>query len=154
METMAAEPAFVDTNILVYANTATASLHTEAQSALKGLVEAGAELWISRQVLYEYLATLSRPQPFSNPVAPITLVADVSRFLTEFRLGEDGPSVTSNLLALIATIPVGGKQIHDANIVATMQAYGIRRLLTHNASDFVRFVPAIEIISILPAGQV
>jgi predicted nucleic acid-binding protein len=35
--------------------------------------------------------------------------------------------------------PIGGKQVHDANIVATMLVYGIPCLLTHNAKDFERF---------------
>jgi predicted nucleic acid-binding protein len=150
MATTAAEPAFVDTNILVYANTSTAPLYSRAQEALMGLVDEGVELWISRQILREYLATLSRPQPFSSPVPSADLIADVTRFLSQFRIAEDGPSVTTNLLSLVATIPVGGKQIHDANIVATMQTHGLRRLLTHNTADFARFVPMIQIEPLVP----
>ena len=40
----------------------------------------------------------------------------------------------------------GGKQIHDANIVATMLAYGERRLLTLNARDFRRYTDRIELV--------
>ena len=43
---------------------------------------------------------------------------------------------------------MGGKQIHDANIVATMLAYNIPCLLTHNVKDFKRFEGIIEIVSI------
>jgi predicted nucleic acid-binding protein len=105
----------------------------------------GAELWISRQILREYLVTLSRPQTFSLPVPAATLIADVNRFQAQFRIAEDGPVVTANLLALLASIPVGGKQVHDANIVATMQAHGLRRLLTHNTADFTRFGALIQV---------
>lgn len=38
-------------------------------------------------------------------------------------------------------------QVHDANIVATMLAYGIPRLLTHNVDDFKRFA---HLIAVLP----
>ena len=55
-----------------------------------------------------------------------------------------GPVVTELLLDLCASAPVGGKQIHDANIVATMLAYGERRLLTLNASDFRRYEDRIR----------
>ena len=75
MATTAADPVFVDTNILVFANTATAPFHAEAQAALLSLATPGVELWISRQVLREYLATLSRPQSFTAPVP----VADADR---------------------------------------------------------------------------
>jgi predicted nucleic acid-binding protein len=72
MATTAADPVFIDTNVLVFANTATAPLHAEAQAALQSYAASGAELWISRQILREYLATLSRPQSFSSPVPAVT----------------------------------------------------------------------------------
>lgn len=45
---------------------------------------------------------------------------------------------------------MSGKQIHDANIVATMIAYRIEYLLTHNVVDFERFT---SLIHILPLDQ-
>ena len=39
----------------------------------------------------------------------------------------------------------GGKQIHDANIVATMLRYGVLALLTCNPEDFLRFKTLITI---------
>ncbi len=145
MATTAADPVFVDTNILVFANTASAPLHATAQARLQSISAAGVELWISRQTLREYLATLSRPQSFSTPVPAVTLIADVVRFQTQFQIAEDGPAVTANLLGLLASIPIGGKQVHDSNIVATMQTHGLRRLLTHYTADFVRFGSLIQI---------
>ena len=145
MATTAADPLFVDTNILVFANTATAPLHAEAQAVLQAFAASGDELWISRQILREYLATLSRPQSFTAPVPAATLVADIRRFQAQFQIAEDGPAVTANLLTLLSTVPVGGKQVDDANIVATMQTCGLRRLLTHNTADFARFGAIIQV---------
>lgn len=48
-------------------------------------------------------------------------------------------SYTATLLDLKAEVSGGGRQIHDANIVATMLAFGIPTLLTHNARDFECF---------------
>ncbi|UBF24522.1 hypothetical protein K9N68_22915 [Kovacikia minuta CCNUW1] len=48
---------------------------------------------------------------------------------------------------MIEQIPTGGRQIHDANIVATMQTYGVQNLLTHNTADFDRFS---QVITVLP----
>ncbi len=145
MATTAADPVFVDTNILVFANTATAPFHAGAQAALRSHAASGTELWISRQILREYLATLSRPQTFTVPVPAATLCADLARFQAEYRIAEDGPAVTGNLLILLNSIVIGGKQVHDANIVATMQTYGLRRLLTHNTADFARFGALIRV---------
>ena len=49
---------------------------------------------------------------------------------TTFEVLDDGSVVTDWPVSLCRQTPVGGRQIHDANIVATMLAYGERRLLT------------------------
>ncbi len=139
---------FLDTNILVFSNATQAPLHQAARRAIQELYDAGAELWISRQVLREYLATLSRPQQFANPQPPAVLIADVRHFQDRFRVVEDSPRVTEQLLALMEQIAMGGKQVHDANIVATMLAYGIPSLLTHNTDDFARFSGLITVVSL------
>jgi len=40
------------------------------------------------------------------------------------------------------------KQIHDANIAATMLAHGERRLLTLNVKDFRRYGERIELVDL------
>ena len=44
---------------------------------------------------------------------------------------------------------VNGRQIHDANIVATMREYGIPNLLTDNTSDFTRFGHLITVVPLV-----
>ena len=146
MATTADDPVFVDTNVLVYANKYVLRCTFELSWHSNDLSASAIPLWISRQILREYLATLSRPQTFSAPVAPAALVADVVRFQTQFLIAEDGPLVTSNLLGLMSTYFDGGKQVHDANIVATMQVQGIRQILTDNMADFSRFGSLITVI--------
>ena len=46
------------------------------------------------------------------------------------------------------SIYFSSKQVHDANIVTTIQAYGIPDLLTHNTKDFERFGEVIRIAGI------
>ncbi len=145
MATTAADPVFVDTNIPVFAAITTSPLYAEALGQLDAYRQAGVELWISRQILREYLATLSRPQPFTPPLSAATLIADVHGFRAIFRIAEDSSAVTANLLTLFGSIAIGGKQVHDANIVATMQTHGLRRLLTHNTADFARFAALIQV---------
>jgi len=137
---------FLDTNILVYANAAEAPLHQPALSAIKTRYEAGVELWISRQVLREYLVTFSRPQRFMNPRPILTVVERIRYFQSRFRVAEDNPTVTAHLLELVQQFPTGGKQVHDANIIATMLAYNISFLLTNNTDDFARFSGIITIV--------
>jgi hypothetical protein len=50
------------------------------------------------------------------------------------------------LIQLCRAVAIAGRQVHDANIVATMLAHGEGRLLTANRGDFRRFEPRIEIV--------
>jgi predicted nucleic acid-binding protein len=137
---------FVDTNILVYAASLGAPLHHQASKEIQKRYESGQDLWVSRQVLREYLASLSRSQTFSRPKPVQELTSDIRYFLKTFRIAEEGPAVTEKLLELMEGRKVGGKQIHDANIVATMLVHGIPALLTHNGDDFTRFSDMIQVI--------
>ena len=145
-----ADPVFVDANILIYARQAHSPFHNDALSKLAALDAAGHPLWTSRQVLREYLAGMSRPNLTAAPPPMADLIADVHLFLTKFIVVEDGPAVTHHLLGLLATVSCLGKQVHDANLVATMQAHGISRLLTHNVADFKRFAAYITVIPLIP----
>jgi predicted nucleic acid-binding protein len=52
-----------------------------------------------------------------------------------FRIADETRDVTAHLLALLKIYPTRGRQVHDANVVAPMLAYGIDTLLTINADD-------------------
>jgi predicted nucleic acid-binding protein len=145
MTTGGVDAIFIDTNVLVFATVPPAPLHAAAKAKIIAERLAGRELWISRQILREFLSALSRPQTFTPPLAPAVLVKEVNAFQAQFIMAEDDARITTNLLALLTSIPIGGKQVHDANIVATMQRHGIRRLLTHNTSDFARFASLISV---------
>jgi predicted nucleic acid-binding protein len=145
---VAPDPVFVDANILVYANASTAPFRAAAQARLQSLIAGGVVLCISRQICREYLATLSRPQFFAKPTTSAVLVADVRRFEQQFRILEDGPVVTKYLLDILLQTPCGGKQIHDANIVATMLTHEISRILSHNVVDVTRFANVVTVLTI------
>jgi predicted nucleic acid-binding protein len=101
-------------------------------------------IWISRQVIREYLVTKTRPQAFEN-LPRATLLEQIEQFTERFEVADDTSAATERLLQLLANYKLGGKQVHDANIVAAMQTYGIPALLTHNTKDFERFGDAIRI---------
>ena len=54
-----------------------------------------------------------------------------------FQVADDTAAVTGQLIKLLAEFTFGGKQVHDANIVATMLAYDVPCLLTHNVEVFL-----------------
>ena len=110
-------------------------------------------MWVSRQVLREYLVSLTRPQQFPVPPSLETVVTQVRQFQRRFRVANEGPEVTTRLLALLMEVPTHGRRIHDANLVATMLVYGVRWLLTNNTEDFVRFAALIDVLPlVLPSA--
>lgn len=144
MTTGVAEPIFMDTNILVYASVDSSPFYDLARTTITAYEQAGTPLWISRQVLREYLATLIRP----NVGIPITeLTATVRRYELRFQVAEESPLVTAQLLALLEQSH--SRQVHDTNIVATMQTIGITRILTNNPDDFTPFSAFITVIPLL-----
>ena len=85
-----------------------------------------------------------------TPIVPTDrLTSDIHDFVRRFRIGDDNRTVTDRLLEIIEQKGVSGKQIHDANIVATMQTYGIAQLLTHNVADFTRYNDLIRVMPLL-----
>lgn len=136
---------FIDTNVLVYATATEAPLHAAATEALRQLHRQGETLWLSRQVVREYLATLSRPQPWADRLPTDELLRRVALWQSRCRVADEDAEVAARLLELVRAVPLGGRQIHDANIVATMLHYGLSRLPTHNVGDFARFADLIEI---------
>jgi predicted nucleic acid-binding protein len=145
MATMAADPAFVDTNVLVYASQRRSAFHPRSIACLDQARRESRPLWISRQVMREYLVTVTRPQRDQASLLIGEAVADIEKFQCDFNIAEDGPEVFAALLDLLVHVPVAGKQVHDANLVATMRAYGISRLLTFNDADFRCFANLVEL---------
>ena len=149
MAPAAADAVFVDTNILIYHQLVQSPWHGAARQKLQDLQKAGHPLWISRQIIREYLAALSGPGVLAQPVAMTTLIGHVQSFQSQFLIAEDGPVVTGELLILLASVSCGGKQVHDANIVATMLAHNLSKLLTNNVADFTRFASWITIVPLV-----
>ena len=135
---------FFDTNVLVRARFEAAPGHRLARLRMSEAGERRETLRISRQVLREYLATVTRPQAWSPPVPMDEALGHAARLEAGFDILEDGPAVTDALVTLCREVPVAGKQVHDANIVATMLAHGERRLLTFDARGFRRYEGRIE----------
>lgn len=63
----------VDTNVLVYANVIETPFHEQALAAVNAAYQANRTIWISRQVIREYLVTMTRPQAFENLLCQLEL---------------------------------------------------------------------------------
>ena len=138
---------FIDTNVLIHAAADGLPLLDRARAAM-ARAAANGPVAISRQVLREYLSVMTRPQIWGKPLTLAQAVTDTAGFVRQFTVLEDGPLIWDRLMMLSRRYSFAGRQIHDANIVATMLAHGERRILTFNGADFRRFGRLIEVIAL------
>ncbi len=138
---------FIDTNFLVYANVLESPFHQNAFDLLK-IIRTRSKIWISRQILREYISAISKEDPLVRSVPTNLIREQLENFEKIFHVAEDNAETTRNLLTIFEQYPTKGRKIHDANIVATMKAYNIPTLLTQNKKDFERYSSLISIKTI------
>lgn len=83
-----------------------------------------------------------------NPMTVDEIDTKLRTMRVLFKIADETEEVTTQLLALMKAYPTGGKQVHDANVVATMLVNGIDTLLTTNIEDMKRFADRITILSL------
>ncbi len=140
-----ADALLVDTNVLVYAANPNAPLHSVALATLVRHRTAGRQMWISTQVIREFLVVMCNPNLTTPALNPEQAAVSVRYFLRRFFVAQDTHQVSRALSRLLILLPAGARRIHDGNIVATCQAHGISSILTHNPGDFAPFASVITI---------
>jgi predicted nucleic acid-binding protein len=115
----------VDTNVLVYSSDDLSPLQNLAQQALQKARGLGIDLVVSQQILREYLVITTRfSMSKTNASLFQKILGNVKMFQAELTVLAETPAILPRLLALLEEIPTSGKQIHDANIAATMLVHG------------------------------
>ncbi|MGC4001136.1 MAG: PIN domain-containing protein [Anaeromyxobacter sp.] len=146
---MAAEPIFLDTNVLVAASVAEHPSHVAASALLTRLGGQQAPFCISPQVCREFLVVLTRKPVSGREFTVEEALTTLGAWRSACTVIDEGPAALEELLGLVQAHAVKGKQVHDANIVATMLANGIDRLATLNPADFKRFEDLIELEAVV-----
>lgn len=143
---------FLDTNVLLRATISPFPDYAIVKPFVDGYIARGDELWISGQVVREYFNQTTRPQSFMKPLDAAQIDAQYKKLRAVFKIATETEAVIEQFVKLLQTHPTGGKQVHDANLVATMLVYGIDTLLTINVSDLKRFQDKITLISPIKAA--
>ena len=135
----AVDRCMVDTNILVYATIDEAPKCEEARQWMERLQKEGVQLCATPQIYREYLVVLTRGSVFERRFSSDEALAALGGIRPAFRTLSPTGETFEECLSLIRRYAVRGKQVHDANIVAVMMTYGLKRLATYNQDDFRRF---------------
>lgn len=147
MATRVADRVVLDTNVLLTATDTARAAHPRARAALDEWSTRGITLYTSAQILREYLSVATRPVAQNGlGLRQADAVANVRALSERLRLLAENDKVHARLLALLDETNCAGKQVHDANVVATMLTHGIDGLVTLNVDDFTRFQHLITVI--------
>jgi predicted nucleic acid-binding protein len=140
----------IDTSILGrLANRADVS-HPIATAAIAELHRRGEVLHVTAQNLIEFRNFATRPVS-ANGLGLTAAAADslAANFETAFPLLPETPDIYVAWKAIVGTLGVIGKQVHDARLVAVCHVHSVSHLLTFNLSHFGRFAalkPGIVVI--------
>jgi predicted nucleic acid-binding protein len=145
---------FVDTNVLLSATAPQRALHHAALAVLNDWPNQRTVLATSVQVFREYLVVATRPIEVNGlGLAAEDALANVAAFRGRMRLLAESEQTWDRLRSLITTYGCQGKQIHDANVVATALTFGVTQLITANVGDFARFASDLEILDLASLGS-
>jgi predicted nucleic acid-binding protein len=137
----------LDTNVILSATDEGRAEHRQALLIFGSWAGSGTALYASGQIMREYLAVATRPADKNGlGLQQADAVANVRAFRTRVTVLSEDSKVADCLLGLLDEIPCAGKQVHDANVVATMIVHGIDSLVTMNLADFTRFDDRIRLI--------
>lgn len=145
--TMDDEAIFIDTNILIYATNDESPFQAQSLGLINRMMKDGRACVISPQIIREYLVVFTR-ELLPNDPARAAALSNIEKFLEVFTLLEENQQTVARLTALVADGKSGGKQIHDANIVAVMLVHGVKRIATHNLDDFRPYTQWIDIMGL------
>jgi predicted nucleic acid-binding protein len=141
--------AMLDTCVLLAATDENRDGHGDALTVLDVWPAKGTTLYISGQILREYLSAATRPAVANGLGLPLADALDnASAFRDRATLLAEGGKVTDRLQGLLREVTCGGKVVHDANVVATVLAHGLKTIVTTNLADFARFERYISLLGL------
>ena len=141
----------LDTNILLRYVLSTDPADERVQNAVRRLREAGEHLHFAPQNVAEAWNVATRPLDRNGfGLSPTEAGEMADRLERAFWLRPDSPAMYAHGRRLVREAGVSGVQVHDARLVAWMQAHAVMHLLTLNPSDFVRYAG----ITVVEPGEV
>ena len=126
-----------DTNLLLRLADTASPQHPIAADALARLLRQGDEVYLTPQNFIEFWAVATRPVEANGfGWSSERTTKEVTELQERFPLLPDSPEIFTRWLELVTALPVHGKRVHDARLVAVLQAHAAEHLITFNTSDF------------------
>lgn len=130
----------VDTNVLVRSVQKSHPASRVARRALVSLYRNNHELFLATQNVAEFWNVCTRPAGVNGLGLSVEAtdhhVTQMERF---FSILPDSMPAFRLWRKLLVDHAVAGVKVHDARLVAVMEAWDIQRIVTFNVSDFTRY---------------
>ena len=135
-----------DTNLLLRLADPASPQHPIATAAFARLFRQGDEVFLAPQNFIEFWAVATRPLEANGFGWNSERTArEVAELQERFPLLPDSPDIFTRWLELVKQLPVHGKRVHDARLVAVLPAHAVEHLITFNTSDFAAF-PSLSLV--------
>ena len=136
----------LDTNIFLRSADDKSNKQVFAREAVRNLITAGHECYISSQILSEFWVVATRPLVENGLGWSVDQAeAEMKRLIRSFPVVLESSESVLKWVELTIAHQVRGKRAHDIKLLALMQANGIDNLVTFNSKDF----PTVDGITIL-----
>jgi predicted nucleic acid-binding protein len=130
----------IDTNVLLRRTQPDHPSHAVAVESVSRLLLTGEPVYFTLQNIAEFWNVATRPAANNGLGFSIAMtlseVEKIERFLTVL---PESPATYGEWKRLVVMHSVLGSKVHDTKLVAVMNVYGVRKILTFNTDDFTRY---------------
>jgi predicted nucleic acid-binding protein len=137
---------FFDTNVLIYETFEDfdGEKHQDVCRELKYLSDNNFKVYISSQVMREFLVISTNDKIFEKPLDIEEALSKLDEYKENFEVLYDSQVSMSELKRLVLKYRISKGDIYDVNIVATMVVNQLEEIYTFNNKDF-RFFEEIKL---------
>ncbi len=133
----------IDTNILLYAYSASAPLHQQAKTFLLDLSQRD-DIALSEFVLLEFYQLLRNPAVLERPLTPNEAADAIQSYRNHPRwriLGfpNDSKSFHQQLWQYASKTTISRRALFDCRIALSLRLFGVKEFATANVKDFQDF---------------
>jgi predicted nucleic acid-binding protein len=130
----------IDTNIVLRSADRRHPASLRARQAMKILFRYGYRLCVAKQTLIESWVVATRPRDANGFGYSAQFATEgIAKIKRLFHLLTETDDIYPTLERLVLSNRVLGKNAYDARLVAAMQVHNIRRILTFDTGDFMRY---------------
>jgi predicted nucleic acid-binding protein len=130
----------IDTNVLLRRAQPSHPSHAAAVESIAWRLSDDVPVYFTPQNISEFWNVATRPADKNGLGLPQKIVlAELATIEELLTLLPDSPAIYEEWKRLVALHKIIGSKVYDARLVATMNVYGVKSILTFNTADFTRY---------------